>query len=684
MKTPFVLKITTAFIGFTFLVIPAFSLPITREFVVITKSVLFQWVVFGLLFFLAIQLIATKKVAIQRNVAFQPILILVIGYILSVVLMSPNKFSALVEPHNGLFVVIALCMYLIILSAIVSRYIKQFNFGFIMLIIGSFYSVFTVLFFFISIFRLNLPSEFSFLASRGFNLLGTGIEHSAISFIVLVASGIFLISLLGKNKIAKKTQISLLILYSIVACGFILSLSTIVETIISKDAFVILPPWNVSWFAFVEIFKNPLTALFGIGVRNFSAIFTQVKPLSYNISRLWEISSFSYSRSGFLHIVTETGLIGGVGISLLFIRMFQSLKGSSRQLNIAFLLITAYFFLFPLSFISLFFLFTIFAFAIGERSVRDPEVYEVDLEGFIAVKLIISILILVVVGGMWYVSSQYVRAEVYFQEALRAYSNSQIEGLYQGQVSAIRINPRSEFLRRSFSQTNMLIATNMIQSRRETTEELTEQDQAIITQAIQTAINEAKSAVALNPQSSQNWTNLAEIYTRIVNIAQDASGWAISSYQQAITLDPRNPSIRFDLGSLYYSIGEYETAQRLFEQAVSLKSDWPNARYNLAWSYYQNESFDQAYIQMKIASELVDPIENETDYETIQKDLETFQKKLEEISSRSELNVDTSDQAVGNEEAESGSESSLTLPSTNLERELEINLPEEASPEANK
>lgn len=71
-----------------------------------------------------------------------------------------------------------------------------------------------------------------------------------------------------------------------------------------------LPPLNISWYSAVEILKNPLTLFFGIGLDNFSSIFTKVKDVSYNQSIFWQISSFDYSRSAILQILTESGILG--------------------------------------------------------------------------------------------------------------------------------------------------------------------------------------------------------------------------------------------------------------------------------------------------------------------------------------------------------------------------------------
>src|SRR5690606_5370366 len=110
-----------------------------------------------------------------------------------------------------------------------------------------------------------------------------------------------------------------------------------------------------------------------------------------------------------------------------------------------------------------------------------------------------------------------------------------------------------------------------------------------------------------------NWQNLATVYRQILNAVQQAPLWTISSYQQAILLDSYNPTLRLELGSVYYLLQQYDQAQRLFEQAVSLKPDWANAHYNLAWAYYQKELYGNAVQQMQIVTDLLDPAQAQED-----------------------------------------------------------------------
>ena len=73
----------------------------------------------------------------------------------------------------------------------------------------------------------------------------------------------------------------------------------------------------------------------------------------------------------------------------------------------------------------------------------------------------------------------------------------------------------------------------------------------------------------------------------------------MAAQNQAISLDPGNPRLRLDLGGVYYSLQDYQTAGQAFAAAVTLKPDYPNAHYNLA----------QAEKMLKLNSQAIDQLQ---------------------------------------------------------------------------
>jgi cytochrome c-type biogenesis protein CcmH/NrfG len=213
----------------------------------------------------------------------------------------------------------------------------------------------------------------------------------------------------------------------------------------------------------------------------------------------------------------------------------------------------------------------------------------------------------------------------------------------------------------------MLLANNLAAQKKD---KLTDEDKQNINQAIQAAISEAKAAVALNPQKASNWENLAIIYRNILNVAQGADGWSVSAYQRAILLDPMNPTLRLNLGGIFYSLKEYSDASKIFEQVVGLKPDWSNAHYNLAWADFQQKDYQKAVQEMQNVLTLInDP--KSADYKVAQKDLAEFKKQLPKDEATPE--------ATGSAQTEQ-----LSIPTPPAQSiSPKIELPNTASPEAN-
>ena len=331
--------------------------------------------------------------------------------------------------------------------------------------------------------------------------------------------------------------------------------------------------------------------------------------------------------------------------------------------------------LFPASVVSFFmFFFSMAAVASDIKRHSKADEYEIDLSRLTPVYVGMAAIYLVLIGGTGFYLWKNFTSEFYYKMSLDAVNENNLPKLYENQAKAVQANNYNEDFRRNFSQTNLLLANNIAAKPAET---ITDQDRETIAQAIQAAIQEGKAAVALNPQKVTNWQNLASVYRQIINVAENAPVWAISTYQQAIIRDPRNPALRLDLGGIFYLFQNYAEAQRLFEQAVSLKPDWSNAHYNLAWAYYQQGLYQPAVEQMQIVVGIIDPAKQAEDFKKSQKDLEDFKKKLAEAQTQQQQQQQQTTQQT--EDANS----QLNLPTPPPAAvEPKIELPKESSPEA--
>ncbi|MBI2049810.1 hypothetical protein HYT32_02820 [Candidatus Roizmanbacteria bacterium] len=296
--------------------------------------------------------------------------------------------------------------------------------------------------------------------------------------------------------------------------------------------------------------------------------------------------------------------------------------------------------LMPPSLILLFMLFFLVS-LINKQAVDEisTEPVYLPLGGLVPVYVILLALALSFVGGSSYFLGRAYASEFYFKKSLDGLAQRNAADLYNNQRRAIQFNPYVEGYRISFSQTNILIANNIASRARQNQQtqdqaqegqqvNLSEQDRQTIAQAVQAAIQEAKAAVILNPQKATSWENLARTYRGIINVAQGADVWTLSSYQRAINLDPRNPIYYLNLGGVFFASENYNQSTQLFLQAAALKPDWANAHYNFAWSLYRQENYQRAANEMQTVLTLLEKNKDSEDYKRAQKEFEQFKSKI--------------------------------------------------------
>jgi len=674
-------KLTLFLLSCVIFIFPFFFLPITQEFFLTSKLYLLIFVSLFLVLISTIKFAFTKKITWQKGLFDNLLVLFLLALAISIVLSSPNKIQAILNPNFGFLTFFSLTILYFYLSR------NSFDFYQVSSFSALFLSLLTVIFFFQPLKNINLSPSLQFLKNPHFTPIGNQLD-------LVIFLGFFLIYgltriITNKGWITvdnKKNPWSSAFLYLwlfVVLTGFLINLYSLLKPVSAttnqpQSIFTTLAPFRLCWYAAVEVLKNPLTAIFGVGIDNFSSIFTRVKDIAYNQSPLWQIFSFNFSRSAILHLLTETGILGFVAFTLLFISIVKKListNSNNSQLvlptSVAYLFICLL--IFPPSLITWFLLFGVLAELSRKDLVNHLTTKEINLTEMLPFYIVTIIFSLIFIGGGSYLLGRAYASEVYFKTALDGIVKNDAKQAYENMRNAIILNPYIERYRINFSQLNLILANNIAQKAGKPQEkdqkpyELTEQDKQNISQAIQAAISEAKAAVSLNPQKALNWENLAEIYRNIINIASGADVWTISSYQRAIIADPQNPVYRLNLGGVYYSLGNYEEAAKIFEQAVILKPDWANAYYNLAWANFQKQKYQEAVSAMENVIRLLDPKKDKADYEKTQKELEEFKKKLPKEEK------EATQEAV--------TQPRLTLPSPIPTGKPQIQLPKEASPE---
>ena len=648
--------------------LPLFFLPFTQEFFATNKMYFLFFGSLLLLVITAFEFLLTKKLVWEKKPFDNTMVLFFITAVISVVVSSPNKVQAVLQPNFG---ILTLFSYLV-LYFFLSRE-KQSNVKYTLVYISAIItSLITLFYFFNPLQKVVLAPTLQFLKNPYFSLQGNLLE--TVLFLGFAA-------ILGFSQIFnKKTGLAKTSLLPLAALVFSLTAVALnVFSFIKVKDLLVLPPFNLSWYAAVETLKSPLSALFGVGLDNYASMFTRIKDAGYNASSLWQVGSFNVAASSVLHVFTEMGILGLVALLLVLLQLGKTALDARKNnhskydfLPVLYVIITLVFF--PPS-LTVFFLLLL---AVTNKSENTEEPFTLDTGKILplyAAILVLSFLVIAVAG--FFVGKTYA-AELYFKRSLDGFAQNNIKTVYDNMRQAVVTNPYIERFHTNFSQTNLLIANNIASKAQATSPQgeankqvqLSDTDRQTISQAIQAAIEEAKATVTLNPQKAVNWEGLANIYRNIINVAQGADSWTISAYQRAIILDPQNPAYRVALGGVLFSLKNYDEASKLFEQAISIKPDWANSYYNLAWSSFEKQDYQRATLAMQSTVSLLDPKKDEADYKRATADLEEFKKKLPK-----------QEEAASPEGSLKPSKLSVPTPAAQS-LEPKIKLPKEASPEA--
>ncbi|MEI6532507.1 MAG: tetratricopeptide repeat protein [Candidatus Roizmanbacteria bacterium] len=690
---------------------PLFFLPFTQEYFVTNKLYLLGFGSLLLIILSTIELLLNKKISWQSHPLDKHVLFFLIAVILSIVISSPNKIQALLNPSFGLLEIFSLSLCYFFISReknLIPKSGNIFQAPFFKLISGSIVvvAISSIVFYFEAFKNVNLPSYLTFLKNANFSLIGNPID---LAIFLIFGSAYFGAIVLNNHKTVEHINasgehaihqskkefefddffIANAIFFGITVIASILSVYSIFNQNITQQGSSIrisivqtLPPFGLSWFTAIETLKNPFSALFGVGVDNFASSFTRVKDASYNTSLLWQVQSFNISRSTILQIFTEAGLVGVCSfLALLYLVLKKLIKNATSKINrvvfLAFIPVLVGLVLLPPS-LPLFFLVFVLIGIMANQEMHKISEKEFDLTHIVPVYVAMLVFGFAFVGAFGYLYVRSYSSEIYFKQSLNGLLQNNANILYTNQISAINANPYIERFRISYAQTNLLIANNIAsrptqQTNNGQAQPLSDKERQIVAQAIQTSIAEAKQAVALNPFKATNWENLAGIYKNVLSVAEGADVWTVASYQRAIALDPQNPIYRLNLGGVFFSVGNYDQAAQLFEQAVLLKQDWPNAMYNLAFASARRNDFVSAQALLQKIVTILDPVKDRADYDRASADLVEIQKIIQERSTAN--NNPTTPQQPGQLQL-------ATPPVATITPRIQLPNPKTASPDA--
>lgn len=614
LKYSKLVALTTLSAGF--ILSPLFFLPFTTDFFGFQKQVLILIVTATALVSWSIYNIITKSVRITISPLLLP-LILFSGVVIASLVTNPPNTPDSWFGRGTLYLTLA--VYYLLTTALIQspKTIKKIvNLFLVITNLVAFWGILSSLGAFET---LSLPA---YLTLKTFS--PTGSLLSLVGFLITTLPLSLVLAFKTKTG-AKKMQYFLsagLTISALILVGF--------QLLPNQQFAVTLLPKLAGWSIAIDTLKSKV--LFGAGPDKFLTQFTQFKPIALNQTNLWSVN-FATSSNEYLHLLTTLGLGGLIAFGLVIAGFFKLTKHepgtrtTALQLALKMSIITTLVLGLFIPFTTLLWITLVgyLSLAVGLNKVKSntSKVKDVILT-ISAITMVdpsqetetntstqtfpgvlpwlLTIPTLIGLGLVSFNVGKVYASEVTFRKSLVA-ANQNLGGeTYNLQIKALSTQGSIDRYRIAYSNTNLALANSLSQQG-----DLTDQDQQTVTQLVQQAVREARTATQINPSKASNWENLANIYRQLVNFAEGSDEFAIASYLQAIKLDPANPRLRLDLGGLLFSLERFEEAEDRFLESVQLKPDYANAYYNLAQNYKAQEKYLETYQALQQVGALIEP-----------------------------------------------------------------------------
>ena len=461
------------------------------------------------------------------------------------------------------------------------------------------------------------------LISTVINLITVTLIWHFASLILVLVGVIYLVSTSNITKI--KAELSIVTITAVIWIALLLIPGTS-KLISKKSNFNLDPTLNIqnSWTIAATVLRDK--PFLGMGPNTFSKVYLINKPINMNSGQYW---NYTFNRS-YNQAFDELIFIGVVGIlvaAFFYYRLFEIVKNvvSKKEeftpihqaLLIPILGIPVYYLMAGSNTVSSFIFYNFLAIFVsviaGFQKSKNSEDIFITVTSFSSLEVsdmperkekfqYFAILpILGIAGALGYYSSYNIIGEYYFRKSIDSALKNDAYGVYNNQINARDNFPRRDAYHTAIAQTNLNLAITLANKK-----DLTVQEKEVIQNLISESIRSTRLATEnLDPLNLNNWLVRSSIYKSLIGITNDADQWTISALNNAIALDPVNPNIRLELGSIYFAKQDYLTAANLFKQATQLKGDYANAHYNLAQALKGAKIYDSAISELEIAKSLL-------------------------------------------------------------------------------
>lgn len=335
----------------------------------------------------------------------------------------------------------------------------------------------------------------------------------------------------------------------------------------------------------------------GSGPGTFSHDWALYRPAELNQGNLWQLR-FNQGFSFLTTLAITSGILGLLAMLFLLYCFVRQMIGNHLPAIGAGILFLAIAWLFSPGF------FTQFLFVFGGMGIitaLSDKTKVISFEGLSKYKIFaLAVFFVVLITAGFIFSFSFAKnylSEIYYERGVRAFNQSgDLDKALIYLDKAIQLNSRFDYYFRDLSQLSILKLNELVkQNSQSSSDEL----RANIQNAAFLAINSGQRARDINPADSLNWSNLGNVYEKIIPIAAGVDIFSEESYKKAMELDPKNPQEPVNAarsliaGANFTQDGgqrqdKINRAKAYLEKALTLKPDYEPAK-TLSSAINQNQ-----------------------------------------------------------------------------------------------
>ncbi|OGG87182.1 hypothetical protein A3B87_03110 [Candidatus Kuenenbacteria bacterium RIFCSPHIGHO2_02_FULL_39_13] len=391
---------------------------------------------------------------------------------------------------------------------------------------------------------------------------------------------------------------------------------------------------------FKESFKNFIV---GSGPATFEYQYVLHQPESIAQGPFWQ-TRFSQGKYALGTFLVEFGVLGLIGFLLIIISFLYSAfrtvilareendQADHTYIQSAVLIAGFYFllawFLYSVDFTLLFASFLILGLWVAAASNKRKEIiFTKSPQQAFFIMLLGIVIIACSVIGLFYSGKKYVGAVDYSQAIKMVMQKDfNVDSAINLLTKASDIDTANDLYLRELSEV-YLIKISQIQSSQLLTPEQKQSETQLAVSQLEMVL---KKMIEVNPKNSQNWEQAARVYSNLTVLDANAYQLAIGNYLQAKELNPKNPSILFNLANINFNLAksargqsqqtdikeeDKNKLQTFYEQnlnsalenldvAVKLKNNYTIAYYLRAVIYEFSEQYDLALANYRAVLQL--------------------------------------------------------------------------------